>query len=96
MGVLISTNVTPFDDTAPDEEAEELARLQRLTENPYVGENGATKRRVRDWTAPRKRKFCQLVAQGASITKAAEALGLTRQSGPVPAGHRLRLRRGVG
>ena len=60
------------------EDTEERARLQRLAENPYVG--GTAKRRVRQWTLARKRKFCKLVAQGASITKAAEALGLTRQS----------------
>ena len=60
------------------EGAEELARLHRLAENPYVG--GMAKRRVRQWTAARKRKFCQLVAAGASITKAAEAVGCTRQS----------------
>lgn len=64
---------------AEDQEgSEELARLHRLAENHYVG--GTAKRRVRQWTPARKRKFCELVAAGASITKAAEALGCTRQS----------------
>ena len=57
----------------PEDEAASL-----LT-NPYLpdGENGK-RRRVSKWTAPLKRRFCQALAEGASPSKAAHALELSR------------------
>ena len=37
-------------------------------------------RRTGKWSKPLKHRFCELIAEGASPTKAAEVLGLSRQS----------------
>ena len=50
-----------------------------LLTNPYLpdGENGK-RRRVSKWTPALKRRFCQALAEGASPSKAAHALELSR------------------
>ena len=53
-----------------------------LRNNPYLpdGENGenGTQRRVSKWTAPLKRRFLRAIAEGASTSKAANALEMSR------------------
>ena len=57
---------------------EETTRLARLLDNRYAPDANGKRRRAGKLTPPLKRKFCEAIASGASVTKAAQALGLAR------------------
>lgn len=71
--MLSDTAIVPSE--ALSEEAEQHARL---LQNPY-NVDGPT-RRIAKLTPGLKRKFCEALAQGASVTKAAKAIGIAKST----------------
>ena len=65
-------------DLVPIELSEEAAEHLRLLTNPYVPDG--KKRHISKMTPAKKRKFCEAIANGASPTRAAKALGVARST----------------
>ena len=58
--------------------SEEAERHGRLLQNRYNVDD--PKRRIRKLTPGLKKKFCKALAQGASVTKAAQAIGVAKST----------------
>ena len=71
------TKQTVSADLVPVELSEEAAEHLRLLSNPYVP---GGKRPISKMTPAKKRKFCEAIANGASPSRAAKALGVARST----------------